>query len=252
MDSTSTLNVPVSADAVSVTESVFFTLDDVIASFTHADNAEMTLAQALIASRAAFITSAMVTFSATKGGVTAKAIAAAARTAGVGYQSVSAVLRHARTGEILNLGGELADDFDPRSIQLCYDKTTKVRGERVVISVTAKQHAAIVASAVDVADGYRLLVKANRDNLAALKAVADASAAATADAAADDVADGGSDDVADDVAYRRLSVSESLAIALATLTSIIGQAFTEDNYAAAGAVLDALTAAVDTATELAA
>lgn len=198
------------------------TLADVIAAYTRADNSLLTVREAILADMAAFSESAILTFAAIAAGVTASDIARAAKVAGVGYKSVATVLRHSRTGEILSLGGDMEEGFNPRDIQVCYDKTTKLNGVRVTISVTPKQHSAIVTKATDVMDAYRMLVKANRENLAALTAVA---------AAESEKSDEESDEESESDGGRVLSVTENLAAALAALTAV-RDGLTDDDIAA--------------------
>jgi len=227
------------APADSVTESADagpVTLADVIAAMAAADGTLAAIADAVTRDASAFILSALTTADAlTNGGITAKAIAAAAKAAGiVGITSTSAVARHGRTGEILSLGGDLAEGFNPRAIQACYDKSTKVGGVRVVISVTPRQHDAVMRDAVDVMTAYRLLVKCNRDNLAAKRALS------TAETETDD---GETDD--GETETGPVSVTETLRAALASLTAVIGADMTAEDFGLLAEISDVVTMLAD-------
>jgi hypothetical protein len=207
------------------------TIDDVVSAMLNAEGTLDALNVARIADGVAFTVSAITTHAALSTGTSASSIGAAAKVAGLRGTSASFVLRHGRTGEILTIAGALDDGISPRDIQTCYDKSTKLNGVRVNISVKPAQHNAVVAAASDLMDAYRRLVKANRDNLAALKTIADGE---TAD-------ETGDDETADETGETaEVNVSSVLAGILASLESVMGADLTDADMATVGTIYDAL------------
>ena len=219
------------------------TLDTVITAMLDDATALEAAKTALSASAAAFVSLALTTYRGQCAGIQDKVVAAAAKAQGLQYSNANQIAALARTGHVFTLGGveDLPEGISPRDVYGTYVATKRVAGTTQGIAVKPTQHTAVISKALDVPEAYRLLRKANLDNLAAVKNKVAASAA-TAESAET------TDEPTESAPTSRVELLTAALVALTAASDVSGP-FSADERETLDAIADAIDALTDQATE---